>query len=68
MDTKPKYAIDIAGNVVSIDYDYINYVATIKDAEKFEKLISLSDTITAVSGMGHLDPKQHIINKATYSQ
>lgn len=72
---KPTHAIDIAGNKVPIDYEYINYVATIKTAlpiiienKPFEALISLSDTMTAVSGMGHIDPKQHFINKTTYAQ
>jgi hypothetical protein len=68
-NNKQKYSIDIGGNKVPIDYEYINAVATIKSKETFEKLVSLSDTlISGVSGMGHADPKQHIINKATYAQ
>lgn len=69
------HSIDIAGNVVPIDYDYIKHVATITNTANavipvsfeqphFERLISLS----GVSGFGHTDPKTHLISKMTYSQ
>lgn len=66
---KQTHAIDLAGNKVSLDYDYIKYVATIKSPipiviEKKNEEVVIMD----VSGMGHLNPKQHLINRATWAQ
>jgi hypothetical protein len=74
------HSIDIAGNAVPIDYDYLKHVATITNTANavipvsfeqphFETLISLS----GVSGFGcvfggHTNPKSYLITKATYSQ
>ena len=51
----PETAIDIAGNEVRLDHDYIQHIATIKTTA----------TMIGASGMGHLPPENHIITAPT---